>query len=106
MDTDVLNSYEYYDMYDIHCSNNLESNELLEEQKRYSSLWGAVILQAMIDLNSNYKRTENKLEKIKAFNWINDLHDDFITVCYFAGYSPVYVRKKARKVMLKVLNSK
>ncbi|QXK91778.1 hypothetical protein HL033_03380 [Neoehrlichia mikurensis] len=105
MDTDILNSYEYCNTYNIDYFDDLESNELLGEQKRYNSLWEAVILQAMIDLTSNYKRTENKLEKIKAFNWINDLHDDFITVCYFTGYSPIYVRNKARKIMFKGLNS-
>ncbi|MGN7661528.1 MAG: hypothetical protein ACTJLK_02780 [Anaplasma sp.] len=55
----------------------------------------------MIDVTSNYKRTENVLEKMKAFNWINDSHSDFIAVCHLAGYDPIYVRNKMKEVISK-----
>ncbi|ACZ49044.1 hypothetical protein ACIS_00416 [Anaplasma centrale str. Israel] len=110
MDSNLLNFYNYCGVYDNLATDPLQSvggeEETVGEQKRYSSLWGAVILQAMIDITSNYKRTENNIEKMKAFNWINDLHSDFITVCHFAGYNPAYVRNKMRDIVSKSLSSK
>ncbi|MCU7611901.1 hypothetical protein [Anaplasma capra] len=107
MNSDLLNFYSYYGTYDNLATdqpNNAENGETVDEQKRYNALWGAVILQAFIDITSNYKRTENNLEKVKAFNWINDLHYDFITVCHFAGYNPIYVRNKMRDIVSRSLS--
>ncbi|MFV9838823.1 MAG: hypothetical protein AB8U44_02240 [Aaplasma endosymbiont of Hyalomma asiaticum] len=104
MNSDLLNFYNYcgiYEGFSTDRSYNLEDSETLSENTRYSALWGAVILQAMIDVTSNYKRTENNIEKTKAYNWISDLHSDFITVCHFSGHNPIYVRNK----MLSMLKS-
>ena len=109
MNSDLLNFYNYCGVYDGLATDplhNVEDEETVGEQKRYSSLWGAVILQAMIDITSNYKRTENNIEKVKAFNWINDLHSDFITVCHFSGYNPAYVRDKMRDIVSKSLSDR
>ncbi|QJC27336.1 hypothetical protein ANPL_01125 [Anaplasma platys] len=106
MNSDLLNFYNYcgvYEGFSTDRSYNLEDGETLSENTRYKSLWGAVILQAFIDITSNYKRTENNLEKTKAYNWINDMHSDFITVCHLAGYNPVYVRNKMRGMLSKSL---
>ncbi|WDM85071.1 hypothetical protein K6025_04385 [Ehrlichia sp. JZT12] len=103
MNYDTLNFYENYDTYDI---DYMCDSEILEEHISYQSMWKAVILQAIIDSTSNYRRMENKLEKIKATSWLNDLSKDFINVCHFAGYSPLSVQSKARKIILdnKILN--
>ncbi|MDB1135203.1 hypothetical protein [Candidatus Anaplasma sp. TIGMIC] len=102
MNSDLLGFYNYHGVYEgfsTDRSYSLEDGETISENTRYSALWGAVILQAMIDITSNYKRTENNLEKTKAYNWISDMHSDFITVCHFAGYNPIYVRNKMRSML-------
>ncbi|ABD44601.1 hypothetical protein ECHHL_0332 [Ehrlichia chaffeensis str. Heartland] len=106
MNYDTLNFYEYYDTCDVDCADYVCSNGVLEEHISYQSMWKAVILQAIIDSTSNYRRMENKLEKIKATNWLNDFSRDFITVCHFAGYNPLSVRNKAKRIISdnKILN--
>ena len=63
------------------------------------SLWKAVILQAVIDATSNYKRKEYQLEKEKARLWLSNLSNDFINVCFMAGCDPRYVQARARNVL-------
>lgn len=63
------------------------------------SLWRAVILQAIIDSTSNYKRKEYQLEKKKAQSWLTNMNEDFKTVCLMAGYEPYYVQTKARNIL-------
>lgn len=65
--------------------------------KRNQALWRAVILQAILDATSSAKRSENIVEKQKATNWIFDKNTDFDAVCFLAGYSTSYVRRKAKK---------
>ncbi|QGR02680.1 hypothetical protein EDL79_03455 [Ehrlichia ruminantium] len=97
MNYDILNLYEYYGIYnDV---DSVHDNELSEEYMSYQSIWKAVILQAIIDSTSNYKRMENKIEKIKANNWFNDYSQDFVNVCHFAGYSSLSVQNKAKKII-------
>ncbi|UQD54080.1 hypothetical protein [Anaplasma phagocytophilum] len=102
MNYDLLGLYHYsgkYDGFSTDRSSNAECGETHSEQTRYSSLWGAVILQAMIDITSNYKRTENNIEKSKAYNWVSDMHNDFTTVCHLAGYHPMYVKRKMHRLL-------
>lgn len=63
------------------------------------ALWRAVILQAIIDSLSEAKRTENKVEKERAKAWLLNMSNDFIEVCNMAGYSPYYVREKAKFIL-------
>ncbi len=70
------------------------------------SLWRAVILQAIIDIVNNSSRTENKIAKIEAKQWVFKENDDFYEVCNLAGYTVKYVRKKIMEVMRQNLVSK
>ncbi|MGN7618587.1 MAG: hypothetical protein ACTJLM_00990 [Ehrlichia sp.] len=99
MNYDTLNFYEYCDAYSTNYTDYMHDGELLEEHISYQSMWKAVILQAIIDSTSNYRRMENRLEKIKATNWLSDLSEDFVNVCHFAGYSPLSVQSKARRII-------
>ncbi|KJV65484.1 MULTISPECIES: hypothetical protein [Ehrlichia] len=99
MSYDSLNFYEYYDTYDVDCTDCVCDNRVLEEYMSYQSMWKAVILQAIIDSTSNYRRMENKLEKVKATNWLNDFSKDFITVCHFAGYNPLNIQSKTKSII-------
>ncbi|WP_078400123.1 hypothetical protein [Ehrlichia ruminantium] len=97
MNYDTLNLYEYHGIYnDV---DYVYDSELSEEYMSYQAIWKAVILQAIIDSTSNYKRMENKIEKIKASNWFNDYSEDFVTVCHFAGYSALTVQTKAKRII-------
>ncbi|MEH0831630.1 hypothetical protein [Anaplasma bovis] len=100
MNSDLLNfhdhSNEHEGLFSVEDTCASKEGEISSEDVRYRALWGAVILQALVDITSNYKRTEYLVEKVKAFNWIKDMHADFVTVCHLAGYSPVYVRKKMK----------
>ena len=70
------------------------------------SLWRAVILQAIIDIVNNSSRTENKIAKIEAKQWVFKENDDFYEVCHLAGYTVKYVRKKIMEIMRQNLISK
>ncbi len=67
--------------------------------KNIQALWRAVILQALIDATSNYKRREYQLEKEKARSWLLCMSDSFVDVCSMAGYEPHYVQKKAKFIL-------
>ncbi|CEI85212.1 hypothetical protein DRF75_04405 [Ehrlichia minasensis] len=99
MNYDTLNFYEYDSTCDVEYTDCVRDNSVLDEYMSYQSMWKAVILQAIIDSTSNYRRMENKLEKIKAINWLNDFSRDFTTVCHFAGYNPLNVQNKAKKII-------
>ena len=60
------------------------------------ALWKAVILQALIDLQSQSKKKIATTYRIKALMWFNLKNQDFITVCHFAGLNPYYVYEKAQ----------
>lgn len=70
------------------------------------SLWRAVILQSIIDILNNSSRTENKIAKIEAKQWMFKDNDDFHEVCNLAGYNARYVRKKVMEIMRQNLVSK
>ena len=103
MNSDLLDFHDHSDerqgLFSTEDICTSKEGEISSEDVRYRALWGAVILQALLDITSNYKRTEYLVEKVKAFNWIKDMHADFITVCHLAGYSPVYVRRKMQALM-------
>ena len=60
------------------------------------ALWKAVILQALVDLQSNSKKKIANTYRIKALMWFNLKNEDFITVCNYAGLDPKYVYEKSR----------
>ena len=62
------------------------------------ALWKAVILQALVDLQSNSKKKIANTYRIKALMWFNLKNEDFITVCNYAGLDPKYVYEKSRIV--------
>ena len=70
------------------------------------SLWRAVLLQSIIDIINNSSRTENKIAKIEAKQWIFKENDDFYEVCNLAGYNAKYVKKKIMEIMRQNLVSK
>ena len=62
------------------------------------ALWKAVILQALIDLQSNSKKKIANTYRIKALMWFNLKNEDFIKTCNYAGLDPKYVYERAMKV--------
>ena len=62
------------------------------------ALWKAVILQALVDLQSNSKKKIANTYRIKALMWFNLKNEEFIQVCNWAGLEPSYVYEKAKKV--------
>ena len=61
-----------------------------------TSLWKAVITQALMDAGSNSAKQEAQHERAKAIRWLLGNSDDFNTVCLNANLDPVCVREKAR----------
>lgn len=59
-----------------------------------TALWRAVITQALMDASSNSAKDEAKNDKMKALRWLCSNSQDFKTICYYAGYDPVYLKKK------------
>jgi hypothetical protein len=90
--------------------NNSSSDDTTETGVSYlrqnRSLWRAVILQAIIDILNNSSRTENKIAKIEAKQWVFQDNEHFSQICYLAGYTTQYVREKIMKIMRKNLASK
>lgn len=62
------------------------------------ALWKAVILQALVDLQSNSKKKIANTYRIKALMWFNLKNEEFLTVCNYAGLDPKYVYEKSRIV--------
>ena len=62
------------------------------------ALWKAVILQAMVDLQSNSKKKIANTYRIKALMWFNLKNEDFLTVWNYVGLDGKYVYEKAMKV--------
>ena len=92
-------------------NNNVNNNNKNNEKDfnyRYSNnnlyfkseiaLWKAVILQALVDLQSNSKKKIANTYRIKALMWFNLKNEEFITVCNYAGLDPKYVYEKSRIV--------
>ena len=92
-------------------NNNVNNNNKNNEKDfnyRYSNnnlyfkseiaLWKAVILQALVDLQSNSKKKIANTYRIKALMWFNLKNEEFITVCNYAGLDPKYVYEESRIV--------
>lgn len=62
------------------------------------ALWKAVILQALVDLQSNSKKKIANTYRIKALMWFNLKNEDFITTCNYAGLDPKYVYERSRVI--------
>ena len=86
---------DHYDYKEIN-----ERSDKDPEHRCYTSLWGAVILQALVDATTDYKRTEYRIEKKKSTEWLLEATSDFISVCQMASMSPKYVRDKAKEIIM------
>ncbi len=85
-----------------------KSNKKIDFHYKYSNdniyykgeiaLWKAVILQALIDLQSNSKKKIANTYRIKALMWFNLKNKEFLQVCNWAGLDPLYVYEKAQVV--------
>lgn len=64
-----------------------------------TSLWVAVITQAVVDSISKCNKKEAKYHKHEAINWLTGNSKDFNDVCIRAGMEPEYVRKKAKQII-------
>jgi hypothetical protein len=84
----------------VKCPSNLnvlvESGDLIPEQK----LWRAVLCQMLYDALSSF---ENKVmsphEKKLAENWFLNKSKDFYDVCNHAGFDPMYIHEKVKKLL-------
>lgn len=65
-----------------------------------TSLWIAVITQAMMDALTRADHPEARHCKNEAIRWLSDNGPDFIQVCLNAGFDPDYVRRKAKRTLL------
>jgi len=63
------------------------------------ALWRAVITQALMDASSNSKKSELQYEKSQASCWLDRNSPDFCTVCDYAGFDPIYVRRQTQKAL-------
>jgi len=82
----------------------LELQEAYDTARGESSLWVAVISQAITDARSKCKKAESKYHKTEAINWLTSNSKDFIDVCLCAGMNPDYVRKKAKQAIISPAN--
>lgn len=77
-----------------------------EDITPYEHLWRAVLSQALIDALSISPSVENRLEKLKAINWIKSgikgKNRDFDEVCDMADLSINYVKELYLKALKKV----
>ncbi len=73
------------------CSNACMTSE--------TSLWRAVITQALMDAGSNSAKMELRKEKARAIAWLSGVSEEFDLVCHLANLPPHYVRKKAKEAM-------
>lgn len=89
---------------------------LSEGYSSITSLWKAVITQALMDVGSNSKKKEFTKAKAEAQIWLLQDNDDFREVCHLADMDPDDVRQKAiiaiqngckwRKESIKTKNNK
>lgn len=64
-----------------------------------SSLWRAVITQALMDAASRSRKTEAIRHRQEALEWLLGITQDFEIVCENAGLDPDYVRTQARAAL-------
>jgi hypothetical protein len=65
------------------------------------ALWVAVITQAMMDALSRARNAEAQYHKNEAIHWLTSNSKDFVMVCLCAGMDPDYVRRQAKRTLLK-----
>lgn len=63
------------------------------------AMFRAVIMQALLDSVNNSKRTEDRIAKQEALEWFDIDSNDFVTVCQFADWNPVWVINEARQAI-------
>ena len=63
------------------------------------ALWRAVIMQMLTDAACQSKKYEAELQRGKARQWLLGMSRDFQTVCDYADYDPILVRRHARKAL-------
>lgn len=84
------------------CDNSEDFNYRYSNNNLYFkgeiALWKAVILQALVDLQSNSKKKIANTYRVKALMWFNLKNEEFITVCNYAGLDPKYVYEKAQNI--------
>lgn len=64
-----------------------------------TTLWIAVITQALMDALSRSHHAEARYHKHEAMRWLTENTKDFITVCLYAGLDPDYVRQNAKRTL-------
>lgn len=64
-----------------------------------TSLWVAVITQAVMDALSKSRNPEIQKHKREAIYWLTENNKDFITVCLNAGMDPDRVRQQAKRAI-------
>ena len=65
-----------------------------------TSLWVAVITQAVMDALSRSSNPEHVYYKNEAIRWLTDNSKDFQIVCLLADIDASYVRKQAKRALL------
>jgi hypothetical protein len=69
------------------------------EARRMQSLWRSVITQALIDAASNSKKKIDKLNRVRAIQWLQGESEDFLEVCVLANMDPDYVKRKTQEAL-------
>ena len=96
---------------DSYYSGGFYEHGRVDELLACRGVWRAVILQSILDIVGNSKRTEDKVEKAFAMQWALEDNEDFYMVCSLAEYRPGYVRDqivsilKEKKVSRKFIQS-
>lgn len=101
---DIIENCKAYNISSQKISLKETRNFFLPEQDstyecEYTSLWKAVITQALMDAGSNSKKPEFKKEKARAISWPSGDSDDFYQVCVMADMDPEYVKSKAKEAI-------
>ena len=89
--TEILNELDLLNENDGANDNNLTGEK---------ALWQSVIMQAVIDIMSNSKRTSEKVAKNKAESWFNMNDRNFLMVCQMAELDPIFLIRNV-KILIK-----
>jgi hypothetical protein len=81
--------HEFFDLY----------SQVEGEYGKYSALWKAVILQALLDLRSNMLRPDTELHRKKAIQWMDMNNQNFLDVCDRADISPIVVYRCKERIL-------
>jgi hypothetical protein len=69
------------------------------EAQKMQALWRSVITQALIDAASNSKKKIDKLNRVRAIQWLKGDSEDFFEVCILSDMDPSYVKHKAQQAL-------